>query len=90
MIRPAGVHGRSVLGMAHGRIRKRSLTIRGHRTSVSLEDEFWSAFREIALTEGLSTNELAARVDAQRDISANLASSIRVFVLERVRQAREI
>ena len=90
MIRPAGVHGRSVFGMAHGRIRKRSLTIRGHRTSVSLEDEFWSAFREIASTEGLSTNELAARVDAQRDISANLASSIRVFVLERVRQAREI
>ena len=68
--------------MAQGGIRKRSLTIRGHRTSVSLEDEFWAAFREIAMTEGLSTNELAARIDAGRGTATGLASAIRVFVLE--------
>ncbi len=72
--------------MAQGGIRKRSLTISGHRTSVSLEDEFWSAFREIATAEALSTNELAARIDARRDISTGLASAIRVFVLGWFRQ----
>ena len=72
--------------MAQGGIRKHSLTICGHRTSVSLEDEFWTAFREIATAEALSANELAARIDARRDISTGLASAIRVFVLERFRQ----
>ena len=72
--------------MARGGIRKRSLTISGHRTSVSLEDEFWTAFREIATAEGVSANELAARIDAGRDISTGLASAIRVFVLRRFRQ----
>lgn len=72
--------------MPQGGIRKRSLTISGHRTSVSLEDEFWTAFREIATAEALSANELAARIDARRDISTGLASAIRVFVLKRFRQ----
>ena len=72
--------------MAKGGIRKRSMTISGHRTSVSLEDEFWAAFREIATTEALSTNELAARIDAGRDVSTGLASAIRVFVLKWFRQ----
>lgn len=75
--------------MAQGGIRKRSLTIRGHRTSVSLEDEFWAAFREIAVTEGLSRNELAARIDARRGTATGLASAIRVFVLEWFRQRGE-
>ena len=42
---------------------KRSLTLRGHRTSVSLEDEFWRAFREIADLQGKGINELAAEID---------------------------
>ena len=45
---------------------KRSLTIRGHRTSVSLEDPFWEAFREIAAERGQGLNELAAEIDAAR------------------------
>ena len=72
--------------MARNGIRKHSLTISGHRTSVSLEDEFWTAFREIAAAEALSTNELAARIDAKRSISTGLASAIRVFVLVWFRQ----
>ena len=66
---------------------KRSLTLKGHRTSVSLEDEFWSAFREIAAGEGLAINELAARIDAERDLETGLATAIRLFVLRHYRDA---
>ena len=64
--------------------RKRSLTIRGHRTSVSIEDEFWACFQEMAHRDGKSVNGLAAEIDARRDMSVGLASSIRVFVLKRI------
>jgi len=63
-----------------GRPVKRSLTLRGHRTSVSLEDAFWQAFREIAETRGTGINALASEIDAQRG-DIGLASAIRVFVL---------
>lgn len=64
---------------------KRSLTLRGHRTSVSLEDAFWHAFRDIAAEEGRALNDLAAEIDAERGTEAGLASAIRVFVLQRFR-----
>ncbi len=64
---------------------KRSLTLRGHRTSVSLEEEFWRAFREIAAVRGQSVNGLAAEIDAARGIETGLASAIRVFVLKHYR-----
>lgn len=59
---------------------KHSLTLAGHRTSVSLEDAFWQQFRAIAAREGLTLNDLAARIDAARG-DVGLASAIRVFVL---------
>ena len=68
-----------------GRPVKRSLTLRGHRTSVSLEDEFWTAFRAIAKERGRAINDLAAEIDAGRDPETGLASAIRVFVLRRYR-----
>lgn len=68
-----------------GRPVKRSLTLRGHRTSVSLEDEFWTAFREIAAQKGMAVNALAAEIDADRDIETGLASAIRVHVLRHFR-----
>jgi predicted DNA-binding ribbon-helix-helix protein len=68
-----------------GRPVKRSLTLRGHRTSVSLEDAFWQAFRQIARDRGQGINELAAEIDEGRDPDVGLASAIRVFVLERFR-----
>lgn len=64
-----------------GRPMKRSLTLRGHRTSVSLEDEFWDAFRLIARDLNRPLNDLAAEIDAERGISSGLASAIRVYVL---------
>lgn len=64
--------------------RKRSLTLRGHRTSVSLEDAFWSAFRQIARDEDKPLNVLAAEIDAARGIGCGLAGAIRLFVLARL------
>lgn len=68
-----------------GRPVKRSLTLRGHRTSVSLEDAFWKAFREIAAEKGMPINALAAEIDEAREMEVGLASAIRVFVLEHYR-----
>ncbi|GAA3875125.1 ribbon-helix-helix domain-containing protein [Celeribacter arenosi] len=61
---------------------KRSLTLKGHRTSVSLEDPFWRAFREIAQAQGKAINELAAEIDASRGVESGLASAIRLYVLD--------
>ncbi|NYS24591.1 ribbon-helix-helix domain-containing protein [Rhodobacteraceae bacterium 2376] len=66
---------------------KHSLTLRGHRTSVSLEPEFWDAFRQIARDRGIPLNALAAEVDAARG-DVGLASALRVFVLNTVRADR--
>lgn len=60
---------------------KHSVTLRGHRTSVSLEAEFWREFRAIAVREGVALNALAARIDAARG-DTGLASAIRLFVLQ--------
>lgn len=68
---------------AHRRPVKRSLTLRGHRTSVSLEDVFWDAFRDIAQADNKTINGLAAEIDEGRG-DIGLASAIRVFVFERV------
>ncbi len=67
-----------------GRPVKRSLTLRGHRTSVSLEDAFWAAFRDIARAEGKTINGLAIEIDETRG-DVGLASAIRVFVLAKLR-----
>ena len=64
-----------------GRPVKRSLTLKGHRTSVSLEDEFWRAFRDIAQEKDKPINALAAEIDVVRDPKTGLASAIRVFIL---------
>lgn len=65
-----------------GRPLKRSLTLRGHRTSVSLEDDFWRAFREVAQARGKPINALAAEIDAERGADTGLASALRLHVLE--------
>lgn len=70
-------------------LRKHSLTLSSHRTSISLEEPFWLAFCEIAEARGVSVNALAGQIDATRldaPQPLNLSSAIRVFVLEQVRQ----
>ncbi len=68
---------------------KRSLTLRGHRTSVSLEDDFWRAFRDIADEKNIPINALAAEIDANRDLEAGLATAIRLYVLAYFRDRAE-
>ena len=70
-----------------GRPVKHSLTLRGHRTSVSLEEAFWQAFRALAAAEGRTHNALAADIDAARG-DVGLASAIRVHVLRAAQAAR--
>jgi predicted DNA-binding ribbon-helix-helix protein len=62
-----------------GSIQKRSVIIAGHRTSVSLEPEFWGALKDIAQHRGMSINELVTEIDGQR--RGNLSSALRVYVL---------
>lgn len=69
----------------NSRPKKHSLTLRGHRTSVSLEDDFWDVFREIAAAEDRAINDLAAEIDESRGEDCGLASAIRLFVLRRLR-----
>jgi predicted DNA-binding ribbon-helix-helix protein len=59
---------------------KRSIVIGGHKTSVSLEEPFWKAFREIAHKRDMSLCELATAIDSDRQ-HGNLSSAIRQFVL---------
>lgn len=60
-------------------MKKRSVKIAGHATSVTLEDEFWAALTDIAARRGQSLNQIIAEIDTGR--SGNLSSAIRVFVL---------
>ena len=64
---------------------KHSLTLNGHRTSVSLEPEFWQAFRSIAAELGCPLNTLAAEIDTARG-DLGLASAIRLYVLRHYRR----
>lgn len=65
-------------------IKKRSVRISGHETSVTLEQEFWDALRDIAARDGISLNALISKIDAQN--SGNLSSAVRVFVLQNLQQ----
>ncbi|WP_298835720.1 ribbon-helix-helix domain-containing protein [uncultured Roseobacter sp.] len=60
---------------------KRSVTLKGHRTSISLEDEFWQALRAIAVRQSKPLNALVSEIDVSRGAETGLASAIRVYVL---------
>jgi predicted DNA-binding ribbon-helix-helix protein len=60
---------------------KHSVTLRGHRTSVSLEDEFWLEFRTIAAEKNIPINVLVTEIDVERGVDIGLASAIRLYVL---------
>jgi predicted DNA-binding ribbon-helix-helix protein len=63
---------------------KRSVVIAGQKTSVSLEDSFWAALKELAREQDLPLCELVTRINAQRS-AGNLSSALRLFVLEHFR-----
>ena len=67
---------------------KRSVTIAGHASSVSIEKPFWDAFKAIADEKGTSINKLVTKLDDARvgGESVNLSSAIRLYVLESLKQ----
>jgi predicted DNA-binding ribbon-helix-helix protein len=64
------------------RIRKRSVLVSGHSTSVSLEEDFWAALKRLAVARHQSLNELISELD--KDRAGNLSSAIRVFILREI------
>ncbi|MFZ1774090.1 MAG: ribbon-helix-helix domain-containing protein [Rhizobiaceae bacterium] len=69
-------------------VRKRSLSIRGHRTSVSLEDAFFAELEAIAKSRNIALAALVAEIDGARPRDANLSSALRLHVLEWLKAGR--
>jgi predicted DNA-binding ribbon-helix-helix protein len=71
-------------------MRKRSVTIHGHQTSISLEDEFWQELSALAQARDVSLNALVTEIDKLRASSAgsaaNLSSTLRVYILKQVKR----
>ena len=67
-------------------IRKRSVRLAGHQTSVSIEDAFWDQLVRIAKEQDLSINSLVTQLDANR--MGNLSSTIRIYVLDQVTETK--
>jgi predicted DNA-binding ribbon-helix-helix protein len=70
--------------MMKSMIAKRSIMINNHKTSVSLEDEFWTALKEIAQQRNQRLSALIALIDSERT-TGNLSSALRLFVLDQYR-----
>jgi predicted DNA-binding ribbon-helix-helix protein len=70
-------------------IRKRSVTIDGHKTSISLEEPFWNEIKAIASQKKTSIKDLITDIDRGKQAEANLSSSLRVFILRHYRATTE-
>ena len=68
-------------GHMRSMITKRSVMVKNHKTSVTLEDDFWQALHEIARLRRVSLSRLISSIDADREF-ANLSSAIRLFILK--------
>lgn len=69
--------------------KKRSLTLNGHKTSVSLEQPFWEFFCSIAQKEEKSLNVLASEIDTSRDFGVGLATAIRLFCFNKAQKKND-
>jgi predicted DNA-binding ribbon-helix-helix protein len=67
-------------------MRKRSITIDGHRTSITLEDAFWEELSALAQGRGLSVNALVAEIDHAKGGPGNLSSALRLHVLDTLKR----
>ncbi len=65
-------------------VKKRSVVVGGHRTSISLEQAFWEALQQMAAAQGKTINQMVSDIDAAR--SGNLSSAIRVWILDRAKE----
>jgi predicted DNA-binding ribbon-helix-helix protein len=64
---------------------KRSVVVSGHKTSISVEDAFWSELKRLARRQSRTVSDLVHSINVGRDGGANLSSAVRVYVLEQVR-----
>ena len=72
-------------------MRRYSITLHGHRTSVSLEPEFWALLKQVAEQDGLSVAKLIQRIDDERlntDLPRGLSSALRVYLLQYLQSPR--
>ena len=76
-------------GLVRSSVLKRSVAVGGHKTSVSLENEFWTQLKEMADARQISLSQLIAQIDQERK-SSNLSSAIRVYVLKHSRDFANI
>ncbi len=72
---------RSAVKPSTSSIRKRSILVAGHKTSISLEDEFWDGLKKIAVARNAGLGALVSEIDSKRQ-HGNLSSAIRLFVLD--------
>lgn len=72
-------------GLPASRPVKRSFSIAGHRTSISLEAAFWDAFRELCQEDGVAMAAMLAEIDRERGSAAGLSGAVRVWILQRYR-----
>lgn len=70
-------------------MRKHSVSIRGHRTSITLEDAFMTALRQMAEERNLAVAALIAEIDGAQETPGNLSSAIRVAVLDWARASKD-
>lgn len=68
---------------------KRSVTIAGHQTSLSLETEFWDELKNIARARNISLKSLLSEIDSERPSGQNLSSAARVYILREFRAVLE-
>lgn len=69
-------------------VRKRSILLNGHKTSASVEDEFWSALKEIAAVRSMTLSDLGSEIDKSRE-DGNLSSALRLYALAYYQQQSE-
>ena len=66
---------------------KRSVVVAGHRTSISMEEPFWRAAKDLAAADGVSMSSLLAQIDRNRPPGASLSSAVRLHVLRECQSA---
>lgn len=66
-------------------MKKRSINVSGHATSITLEDEFWDELKSCAAKDGVSLNALVEKIDRERPSESNLSSAIRVYLLQQLK-----
>lgn len=68
-------------------MKKHSITIAGHRTSLSLEDAFWDELKRLAAERGQTLSGLVTEIDNNRDLKTNLCSALRLYVLDAIKRS---